>query len=102
MRIVLFAGFAALFSVWACAAETTPVAPGVDLISGTFVPGRQPDGNSLVFRTTEGLVVFDSGRHAEHTQRILDYAKDAKLPIRASARLIPTFASMRARRSTGR
>jgi glyoxylase-like metal-dependent hydrolase (beta-lactamase superfamily II) len=83
MRIVLFAGFAALFSAWTCAAETISVAPGVDLIPGTFVPGRQPDGNSLVFRTAGGLVVFDSGRHAEHTQRILDYAKDAKLPIKA-------------------
>jgi len=83
MRNVLLTSFALLASAQAGAVDTTSVAPGVDLIPGTFVPGRQPDGNSLIFRTADGLVVFDSGRHAEHTQRILDYARDAKLPIKA-------------------
>ncbi|WP_347259542.1 MBL fold metallo-hydrolase [Rudaea sp.] len=83
MRTVLFAGLAALVPVQAGAAAVTAVAPGIDLIPGTFVPGRQPDGNSLVFRAADGLVVFDTGRHREHTQRILDYAHDAKLPIKA-------------------
>jgi glyoxylase-like metal-dependent hydrolase (beta-lactamase superfamily II) len=83
MKISLFACVAALATTLSCAAETTTVAPGIDLIPGTFIPGRQPDGNSVVFRTADGLVVFDSGRHAEHTQRILDYAKEAKLPIKA-------------------
>jgi len=83
MKTLLFACAAVLTATQSWAAETTTVAPGVDLIPGTFVPGRQPDGNSLIFRTADGLVVFDSGRHAEHTQRILDFAKGAKLPIKA-------------------
>src|SRR5438445_4897867 len=83
MKISLFACVAVLAATLSCAAETTTVTPGIDLIPGTFVAGRQPDGNSVIFRTMDGLVVFDSGRHAEHTQRILDYAKDAKLPIKA-------------------
>jgi glyoxylase-like metal-dependent hydrolase (beta-lactamase superfamily II) len=65
------------------AAETVSIAPGVDLIPGAFVPGRQPDGNSVVFRTGAGLVVMDTGRHAEHTQRIIDYAHAAGVPIKA-------------------
>jgi len=80
MKVVLMLvlGMAAFV---ATAAET--VAPGVDLIRGAFVAGRQPDGNSVVFRGTDGLVVMDTGRHAEHTQRILDYAQAAAVPIKA-------------------
>ncbi len=67
----------------ACAADVVPIAPGVELIPGVFVPNRQPDGNSVIFRAPEGLVVMDTGRHVEHTQKILDYAKTAGLPISA-------------------
>jgi glyoxylase-like metal-dependent hydrolase (beta-lactamase superfamily II) len=59
------------------------IAPGVDLIRGAFVPGRQPDGNSVIFRGADGFIVLDTGRHAEHTQRILDYAHAASVPIKA-------------------
>jgi glyoxylase-like metal-dependent hydrolase (beta-lactamase superfamily II) len=48
------------------------LAPGVFLVRGGFVRGHQPDGNSVVFRAPEGAIVFDTGRHAEHTQRVLD------------------------------
>ncbi|MFC5527585.1 MBL fold metallo-hydrolase [Rhodanobacter ginsengisoli] len=58
-----------------------PVARDMVLIPGTFVPGRQPDGNSIVLRGTEGLIVFDSGRHPAHTRRILDHAHASGLPI---------------------
>jgi glyoxylase-like metal-dependent hydrolase (beta-lactamase superfamily II) len=57
------------------------VAPGISLLRGTFTPGRQPDGNTVVFSTPQGLIVIDTGRHAEHTQRILDFAAAAKSPI---------------------
>ncbi len=67
----------------ACAADVVPIAPGVDLIPGAFVPNGQPDGNSVIFRAPEGLVVMDTGRHVEHTQKILDYAKTVGLPIQA-------------------
>jgi len=71
-----------LIACWhAFAADVVPIASGVDLIPGAFVPNRQPDGNSVIFRAPEGLVVMDTGRHVEHTQKILDYAKTAALPI---------------------
>jgi glyoxylase-like metal-dependent hydrolase (beta-lactamase superfamily II) len=52
-------------------------------LPGNFVPGRQPDGNTVLLRGDEGWIVVDSGRHAEHTQRILDFALDSELPIAA-------------------
>src|SRR5690242_1277594 len=57
------------------------LAPGVDLIPGKFVAGTQPDGNTIVFATPDGLVVFDTGRHREHTQQIVDFANAAKKPV---------------------
>lgn len=57
--------------------------PGDDvrLIEGVFVPGRQPDGNSVLLRGPEGWVVVDSGRHAAHAARILDAVAESGAPI---------------------
>jgi len=55
--------------------------PDVLVLLGTFVPGAQPDGNSVVFRAPDGLVVVDTGRHAAHTQRILEVARTSGLPV---------------------
>jgi glyoxylase-like metal-dependent hydrolase (beta-lactamase superfamily II) len=63
------------------AVDATEVAAGIHLLRGAFVPGQQPDGNSVLLRAPDGLIVVDSGRHAAHTQRILDFAADAKQPI---------------------
>src|ERR1700745_1222486 len=57
------------------------IAAGVDLIPGKFVPGVQADGNTVVFSTKEGLIVLDTGRHVEHTQAIIDFAKAEKKPV---------------------
>jgi glyoxylase-like metal-dependent hydrolase (beta-lactamase superfamily II) len=64
-------------------ARATPlaVADGVYLQRGSFDPGRQPDGNSVIFVGPRGLVVVDSGRHAEHTQALLDFAAARTAPI---------------------
>jgi len=59
----------------------TAIAPDVNLIRGRFVPNEQPDGNSVVIRAPGGLVVVDTGRHPEHTQAVLDFAKAARVPI---------------------
>lgn len=59
----------------------TEVAAGITLIPGGFDPGRQPDGNTVIFQGTQGLVVMDTGRHAAHTQKILDYAAQVRQPI---------------------
>jgi glyoxylase-like metal-dependent hydrolase (beta-lactamase superfamily II) len=61
----------------------TAIAPGVDLIPGVFVAGAQPDGNSVMIRGQDGLIVFDTGRHPAHTQAIIDFATAAKLPVAA-------------------
>lgn len=65
------------------AVATEAVAPDVELIPGVFEPGRQPDGNSVLFRAADGWVVFDTGRHPEHAQKILDRVRESGLPIRA-------------------
>jgi glyoxylase-like metal-dependent hydrolase (beta-lactamase superfamily II) len=49
------------------------------VIFGKFVPGTQPDGNSVIFETEDGLVVVDTGRHRAHTQQILDYVGKRKV-----------------------
>lgn len=59
------------------------LAPGVTLLPGRFVQGAQPDGNTVVFRAPDGLVVVDTGRHAAHTQQILDLAARLGTPIAA-------------------
>lgn len=61
----------------------TLVAPDVNLVPGVFVAGSQPDGNTVIFTGTDGLIVFDTGRHPAHTQQIIDFANQAKLPVAA-------------------
>lgn len=58
------------------------IAPGIYLLSGQIVPGDQPDGNSVVLRGSEGLVVVDVGRHVEHTRRIVDFARQLRQPVK--------------------
>lgn len=53
----------------------------VTIIPGGFPPGRQPDGNTVVLATRDGLVVFDTGRHRSHTQKIVDHAAALKQPV---------------------
>jgi glyoxylase-like metal-dependent hydrolase (beta-lactamase superfamily II) len=68
----------------ACAAPDKDVEPadaGVHVIRGSFAAGRSPDGNTIVLDTREGLIVFDTGRHAAHVEQIIAYAKDRGRPI---------------------
>jgi glyoxylase-like metal-dependent hydrolase (beta-lactamase superfamily II) len=72
-----------VLSLTGAASAATSIAPGIDLVPGRFIPNHQPDGNSILFSAPDGLIVMDTGRHAEHTQQILDYAKQTGQPIRA-------------------
>ena len=59
------------------------VGEGVTVLRGTFVPGAQPDGNTVLLRGTSGLIVVDSGRHAAHAARIIEAAEGSGLPVLA-------------------
>jgi glyoxylase-like metal-dependent hydrolase (beta-lactamase superfamily II) len=79
-----FAAWAFLVCAFPLRAEVaTPVAPGVYLVPGATPPNAQPDGNSVILEAPAGLIVFDTGRHAEHTRQIIDFAHAAGRPVAA-------------------
>ena len=53
------------------------------LIPGAVPLDKSPDGNSIVLDAPKGLIVVDTGRYPEHSQKILDYAKARRRPIAA-------------------
>jgi glyoxylase-like metal-dependent hydrolase (beta-lactamase superfamily II) len=53
------------------------------LIPGAVPLDSGPDGNTIVLDAPKGLIVFDTGRHPEHAQAILDYAQARGRPIAA-------------------
>ncbi len=57
------------------------LAKDIWLIPGGILPNRRPDGNTVVWRGTTGLVVLDTGRHGWQRTAILALAKAEKLPI---------------------
>lgn len=67
----------------ACGADAAVrIAEGVSLIPGSFLPGAQPDGNTVVFSGPDGLVVVDTGRHPEHARQIVAFAVESGRPVR--------------------
>ena len=75
---VAFATMLLIGDSWAGEPAAQALADGVVLIEGGFEAGRQPDGNTVVLEGDDGLVVFDTGRHPAHSQRILDFAATSK------------------------
>jgi len=71
-----------LFAV-ALTASTWAGAEPFHLIPGAVPLDKGPDGNTVVLDAPQGLIVFDTGRHPEHAQAILDYAKARHKPIAA-------------------
>jgi glyoxylase-like metal-dependent hydrolase (beta-lactamase superfamily II) len=69
----------------AAAAATQPVqvAPGITLIEGQVTAHKGPDGNSIFIEAPEGLILVDTGRHPEHRDRLLAFARERKRPIAA-------------------
>ena len=61
--------------------EPQALAKDAWLIAGGFLPNRQPDGNTVVFKGSQGLVVVDTGRHVWQRQAILALAKAQDTPI---------------------
>ncbi len=46
-----------------------------------MIANREPDGNSVIFKVPQGLVVVDSGRHEWHRQAVLELARRQQQPI---------------------
>jgi glyoxylase-like metal-dependent hydrolase (beta-lactamase superfamily II) len=67
----------------ACASAASLIAPDTYLIEGKTTPNSQPDGNSIVILAPKGLIVFDTGRHKQHAQQILEFAHAQNQPIAA-------------------
>jgi len=71
----------ALLCLTLMGAAAPPRSFPVTLIPGAFPTDRQPDGNTIIFEDGHGLIVVDTGRHKEHQQAILDFARARGKPI---------------------
>jgi glyoxylase-like metal-dependent hydrolase (beta-lactamase superfamily II) len=65
-----------------CATAVSAAEP-YHLIPGAVPLDAGPDGNTIVLDGPKGLIVFDTGRHTDHAQAILDYAKQRGRQIAA-------------------
>ena len=71
-----------LFQAPASPAEPpTEIAPGMFLFRYAPMPGRGPDGNTIIFDAPDGLIVVDTGRHKLVTDAILAFARERQRPI---------------------
>lgn len=59
------------------------VAANTWLIRPLPMPGRGPDGNTIIYDAPDGLVVVDTGRHSSQTDAILAFARERKKPVAA-------------------
>lgn len=75
-------GLFLVLSLIAAAASQAAAEP-YHLIPGAVPLDKGPDGNTIVLDAPAGLIVFDTGRHPEHAQAILDYAAARRRPIAA-------------------
>jgi glyoxylase-like metal-dependent hydrolase (beta-lactamase superfamily II) len=57
------------------------IAPGTFLIRPVPMPGRGPDGNTVIIDAPDGLIVIDTGRHQSQSDAILAFARERKRPI---------------------
>ena len=66
------------------ASSAPPDAPAsYHLIPGSLQPGRGPDGNSIFLEAPDGLILVDTGRHPEHRDQLLAYARSRGRPVAA-------------------
>jgi glyoxylase-like metal-dependent hydrolase (beta-lactamase superfamily II) len=79
----IVAALVALSAACAFAPASAQTASGYHLVPGTFEPNRGPDGNSIFLDAPDGLILVDTGRHPEHRDRLLAYARERGRPIAA-------------------
>ncbi|MGE0178285.1 MAG: MBL fold metallo-hydrolase [Sphingomonas sp.] len=65
------------------AASAQPPREAYHFIPGSVVPDRGPDGNSVFIEAPDGLILVDTGRHPEHRDLLLAYARQRGRPIAA-------------------
>ncbi|MEO8273868.1 MAG: MBL fold metallo-hydrolase [Chloroflexota bacterium] len=53
------------------------------LVSGSVPLDKGPDGNSIFLEAPDGLILIDTGRHAEHAAKLIAYAGQLGRPIAA-------------------
>jgi glyoxylase-like metal-dependent hydrolase (beta-lactamase superfamily II) len=63
-------------------ATAAPPAPYI-FIEGKVPENSQPDGNSIVIEGPKEMLVIDTGRHPEHTDKIIAVARERNKPITA-------------------
>jgi glyoxylase-like metal-dependent hydrolase (beta-lactamase superfamily II) len=63
------------------AAAVPAAGPDWHLVPGSFEPNRGPDGNSVFLDAPDGLILVDTGRHPEHRDRLLAFARERDRPI---------------------
>lgn len=76
-------GVLAIFLLMPGCAAAQPPAPAFHLVSGAVPLDKGPDGNSIILDAPEGLIVVDTGRHPEHSAKILAYTRERGRPIAA-------------------
>jgi len=57
--------------------------PDYYLVPGSVPMDKGPDGNSIFLDAPDGLILVDTGRHPEHAEKLLSYAKVRERPIAA-------------------
>jgi glyoxylase-like metal-dependent hydrolase (beta-lactamase superfamily II) len=57
------------------------IAKDTYLLPGAILPQKGPDGNTIIYVAPHGLVVVDTGRHAWHSDGILNFARERQLPV---------------------
>ena len=81
MRQILIASTAIMAA--SAAASAPRLAEAYHLVPGSVPLGKGPDGNSIFLEAPKGLILVDTGRHPEHAEKLLAYAKERGRPIAA-------------------
>ena len=89
MKRLLLSSFTLLFFSTNGSAHSSSIAPGIDVVLGTFSPNRQPDGNTVIFHAPDGLIVMDTpGQDIEQMTGMI--AGGAQVVVFTTGRGTPT------------
>lgn len=80
VRSIILLAMAGLLS-GAAAPKIKLVEPDYHLVPGSVPLDKGPDGNSIFLDAAKGLILVDTGRHPEHAEKLLAYAKQRGQPI---------------------